>query len=104
MVVADEVQHRVHDGSAPRFSNHLRADDNVTELTRHSCRQRLPAVDRESERIRLLVDREMLALQVADLIGTDELQAELAILDSLRLQNLADQIRRSLEVEGRAGT
>jgi hypothetical protein len=92
VVVAHEVQHGVHERSAPGVSHYLRAEHDVTELTRHSCGQLVAAVDRECERIRLLVDPEMLALEVTDLLRTDELKADLAVDYSLRLQDLADQV------------
>jgi hypothetical protein len=92
VVVAHEVQHGVHERSAPGVSHHLRAEHDVAELTRHSCGQFVAAVDRERKRIRLLVDAEMLALEVTDLLRIDELEADLAVADSLRLQDLADQV------------
>ena len=104
MVVADEMQHGVHERSAPGVSDHLRAEHDVAELTRHSRRQRVAAVDRESERIRLLVDPEMLAFEITDLVRGNELKAELAVPDSLRLQNLADHVSCGPEVESRART
>src|SRR5512133_3076297 len=104
VVVTDEMQHGVHERSTPGVSDHLRAEHDIAELTRNSRRQRVAAVDRERERICLLIDPEMLALEITNLVRADELQAELAVPDSLRLQNLADQVRRDLEVEDRAGT
>src|SRR5436190_17485185 len=104
MVVTDEMKNRMHERGAPGISNHRRAEHDVAELTRHSCQQLVAAVDRERERIRFLVDAEMLALEVADLLRIDELKAELASVDSVGLQDLADQIRSSLEVEILAGT
>ena len=56
VVVADEVQHRVHERRAPVVADHLRTDDDVAELARQSLRQIVERVDRERERIRRLVD------------------------------------------------
>jgi hypothetical protein len=90
VVVADKVQHGVHERSTPGVSDHLRAEHDVAELTGHSHRQRVAAVDRERERIRLFVDSEMLALEVTDLVRTDELKTELAVPDSFRLQDVTN--------------
>jgi hypothetical protein len=98
------VQHGVHKRGAPCVSDNLRTEHDVAELARNSRRQRITAVDREGERICFLVDPEMLALEIADLVRADELKTELAVPDSLSLQNLADHVPRGPEVECRAGT
>jgi predicted TIM-barrel fold metal-dependent hydrolase len=69
VVIANQVQHGMNQRPAPGVAHDLRADDDVAQLPRHSGRDRLAAVDRKGERVRLLVDAEMLALEVADLIA-----------------------------------
>ena len=67
-------------------------------------RDRLAAVDRKGERVGLLVDAEMLALEVADLVAPDEREAELALVDPLLAKHVADQLRSGLEIERRGRT
>ena len=83
VVVADEVQHGVHERPAPRVADDLRADDDVAELPRQARRQLVARVERERERIRRLVDPEVLPLQLADLGGRDAGDPELTVVDAL---------------------
>src|SRR6476660_9333960 len=99
MVVADQVQHGMNEWASPGVTDDLGADDDVAQLSRHFGRDRLAAVDRKGERVRLLVDAEMLALEVADLVAPDEREAELASGDPLLAQHVADQLRSGLEIE-----
>ena len=92
MGVAEQVQGGVHERRTPFLADDLRAHDDVAELPRQPVRQIVELVDRERERVGRLVDAEVLALEVTDLLRTDELKAELAVADSLRLQDLADQV------------
>src|SRR5947207_1974674 len=99
MVVADEVQHRVHQRPAPVVAGHLRADDDVAELARQSFRQVVERVHRERERVRRLVDPEMLELQRSALLRSDEDEAELARLDPLRREHAARELAGALLVD-----
>src|SRR5437667_8508462 len=46
----------------------------------------------------------MIALQCADLLGADELEADFPLIHAFRSQHLTDEIRRGSEVELRART
>ena len=77
VVVADEVQDRVHERRPPRVADDLRAEDDVAELARYARRQRLSAVDRKRERIGLLVHAEMVALELLVPYGREGVLNEL---------------------------
>src|SRR5262245_32415957 len=77
MVVADEMEQRMHERASPRVSHHVRTDDDVAELPRHAVGERCEPVDRESERVRRFVDAEMLPLQRATLVRPDERESKL---------------------------
>src|SRR4051812_48669001 len=93
------MQHGVHERRAPRLAHDLRAEDDVAELARRALRHRVTAVDRKGKRVGLLVDAQMVALERADLLRADELQAELAVVDALFVQHAANQLRRGVCVE-----
>src|SRR5690348_17927183 len=63
VVVAEQVEQRVHERCTPCVADDLGAYDDVAELPRHPLRERVARVDRERERIRGLVDPEVLVLQ-----------------------------------------
>src|SRR3954467_15717959 len=104
MLVADQVQHGMNEWPAPRVADDLGADDHVAELPRHPGRNLLAAVDREGERVGLLVDAEVLALEATDLVAPDERKSELSLVDPLLAQHVADQLRSGLEIECRGRT
>ena len=56
-------------------------------------------VDREREHVGRLVDAEVVALQRAHLVGPDERQPELAVVDALRTQHRASVLDRSALVD-----
>src|SRR5689334_21238714 len=84
---------------APGVAYDLRAEHDVPELPGQAVGNRLAPVDGKGKRIRLLVDAEVLALQRADFLGRDELEAELAVVDPFGMQHSADQLRRGGGVE-----
>src|SRR5512132_4281605 len=75
------------------------AEHDVAQLPRQPLRNGVAPVERECERVGLLVHAEVVALERADLVRPDELQAELAVLDPLVVQDGADQLRRRAGVE-----
>src|SRR6185312_12171967 len=72
----------MHERPAPLLPHDVGADDDVAELARHAVGQRGEPVDREGERVGRLVGAQVLALQVAALVGADEREPELASADS----------------------
>ena len=94
----------MHERGAPGLAHDLGAQNDVAQLPRKPRRQDLPAVDRERERVRLLVDAEVVALQGTHLRGTDELKANFPFADPLRGQHSTDELLRGSEVELRART
>src|SRR6476646_6938927 len=94
----------MNERNSPGVADDLRADYDVAQLPRHSGRDRLAAVDRKGERVGLLVDAEMLALEVANLVAPDEREAELALVDPLLAEHVANQLRSGLEIERRGRT
>jgi hypothetical protein len=103
VVVADEVQQRVHERSAPLLSHNLRTDHDVAELARHAVRQRAEAVDREGERVGRLVDSEVIALQRAALVCPDEGEPELAFFNALSCEHRLRELDRGRLVHVVAG-
>ena len=83
VVVAEQVQDPVHERPPPLVADDLRADDDVAERPRDAFGQLVEAVDREREHVRRLVDAEVLGLERADLVGTDERDPELAVRHAL---------------------
>ena len=67
----------MHERSAPRVADDLRADHDVSERTRHTLGDLLPPVEREREDIRRLVDAEVITLQRTDLLRAGEREAGL---------------------------
>src|SRR5436305_2822602 len=104
VVVAHEMQQCMHERAAPGVADNVGTDDDVAELARKARRQVVAAVDRKRERIRRLVDAEMIALQCADLLGIDERQAELAFFDSLRFEHVTCERDRCVDVGFRGGS
>ena len=78
VVVPDEMQNGVDERALPLFSNDLRAHHDVAELARQPVGQIVERVERERERVRRLVDLEMLELERAALLGADEHEPEVA--------------------------
>src|SRR5438105_5678000 len=87
VVVAEQVQEAVRQRPPPLVAHHLRAENDVAEDARHTLVNDLAAVDREREHIGGLVDPEVIALQLAHLVRTDERDPELAVLDPLGPQH-----------------
>src|SRR5215471_21633241 len=83
MVVPDEVEDGVHERCLPLVAHDLRADDDVAELAGQLLGEIVARVERERERVGRLVDAEVLALQLATLVGANERESELALLESL---------------------
>ena len=94
VVVPEQVQQPVRERRAPRLADDLWAQHDVAERARHAVGQLVAAVDREREHVGRLVDPEVLALQHADLVGPDEREPELAVLDPLGPQYAASQLDR----------
>src|SRR5215210_8944097 len=86
VVIPHEVKNRVDERCAPGLSDDVRTQNDIPKLTREALRKRVAAVDRKSERVRLLVDTEVLLLQRPDLVRPDELKAELSVVDSLGVE------------------
>src|SRR5262249_21695362 len=99
VLVADEVKHGMHEWRAPRVTHDLRTQHDISELPWHARRHRLAAGGRKRQHVRLLVDPAVLALELADLVGLDQLQAELAVVDSFLVQHTPDQLGRRSSVE-----
>src|SRR4051812_46329495 len=81
MVLPDQVQQPVDERRPPRLADHLRAEHRVAELARQPGCERLATVDREREHVGDLVAPDVVALELPHLVGTDEMQAELALRD-----------------------
>jgi len=92
---AEEMQETVHERCAPPLSDDLWTQDRVAELARDAGLQRLAAVDGERENVGRFVDAEMLVLQLPDLVGADEGEAELALLDALGGEHLPRELDRA---------
>jgi hypothetical protein len=99
VVVPDKVQDRVDERSPPFRTYDLRADDRVAELAREPVRHLVALVDREREGVRGLVDSEVLSLQPLDLIGLDEVDAELTVVDAFGGEHLPGKRDRPLLVD-----
>src|SRR5439155_19798633 len=74
------------------------AGNGIAELAGDSHGQALAAVDREREHVGGLIDSEVVALQHPDLLGADEDEAELPLLDALGGQHRAGKRGRSFLV------
>src|SRR5450759_6015229 len=81
------MQEPVRERPAPLTSHHFRTDNDVAELARKSFRQLAQPVDWEREHVGYLVDRQMLALERADLLARHEAEPELALLDALPFEH-----------------
>src|SRR5207253_3113040 len=93
------MQDGVDERRPPRVAYDLRADNDVPELTRQPVGKLVQRVDRECERVRLLVDPEMVALQRSDLVGVDECKSELALVDTLAGEHATCQLDRRVPVD-----
>src|SRR5947209_4554962 len=89
------MEQRVDERFPPLFTHHRRAHDDVAQLARQAVRQFLEPVEREGERVRGLVDAEVLALQRAALLRPDEREPELTRLDTLAREDALRERRRS---------
>src|SRR5207248_495376 len=99
VVVAEQVQHAVRERPPPGLSDHGRTEDDVAEHARHTLVNRPDAVDRERQDVGHLVVRQVLALQGAHLLLTDEGDAELTVLDTLGAKHVARQLDRAALVD-----
>src|SRR5436190_18671144 len=99
VLVPEQVQEPVDERLPPRLPHHLRADDRVAELAWHSGRQTPAPIDRERENIGWLIDPEVLVLERPDLVGPDEDEPELALLDALGREHLARERARTVSVD-----
>src|SRR2546423_654981 len=75
------------------------SNDDVVELARQARRELLAAIDREGERVRRLVDPEMVALQLANLLRANKRQSELALVDPLRSEHVLRKRNRTGDVQ-----
>ena len=103
VVVPEQVQQAVDERRAPRVADDVRAEHDVAERARDAGRHLVAAVEREREHVRRLVDAEVLALQRADFLGRDELEAELTVVDPFGMQHRAETVMLVVEVENRSG-
>src|SRR5262249_16779986 len=103
VVVADEMQHCVDERRTPCVADDLRAHDDVAELARQTLGQVVERVDRERQRVGRLVDPEMLLLERAALVRTDEYEAELTRVDALCGKHRPPELAPPLFVAGNAG-
>jgi hypothetical protein len=99
VIVPDQVQDGMDERSPPFLPHDLRADDRVAELSWEPVRNLLALVDRECERVRCLVDSEVVALQPLDLSRLDEVDAELTVVDAFRGEHFPRQRDRTLLVD-----
>src|SRR6476469_8714458 len=67
----------------PILADDLRTEDDIAELSGDAGGERVAAVDREREHVGRLVDAQVLALQGAALVRSDERDPELAVVDPL---------------------
>src|SRR5438477_7386087 len=88
------MQEAVRQRPAPLVTDDLGADHDVAERARHALGKLLAAVDREREHVRHLVELEMLALERAHLVLTDEGDSQLAVGHTLRAQHLPRELDR----------
>src|SRR5690349_14500821 len=102
MLVPEQVQEPVDERLPPRLPHHLRAENRVSELAWHSGRQTPSPIDREGEYVGWLIDPQVLVLERPDLVGPDEDEAELALLDALGREHLASERARTVGVDGDA--
>src|ERR1041385_7985478 len=83
MQEAGQRQEPVTERPPPRLADYLRTEHGVTELPRNAGIESVPAVDRKRKDVGDIVRSEVLALQRTHLLGPDEVEAELPILDAL---------------------
>src|SRR5439155_9743350 len=94
-VVADEVQQRVHERSAPLVADDARTEDDVAELARHAVRHRAEPIDREGASVGRLVNSQVLPLQRAALVRPDEGESQLARRHALSREHRLHELDRS---------
>ncbi len=99
MLVADQMQQCVHERRLPGLADDLWAENGVSELAGQTARQLLSAVDWKCEHVGRLVLAQMVPLQAAHLVGRDEDEAEIAVVDPLRGEHLARELRGSLLID-----
>src|SRR5262245_65589135 len=87
---------------SPRVAGHLRAEHDVAERARDALGQLVEPVEREREPVRLLVDSEMVALQLTDLVPPDPGDPELALANPFGLEHPACPLGGRLLVDLRA--
>ena len=94
VVVAEQVEQAVGQRRPPGVADDGRAEHDIAERARKALGQLVAAVDREREDVGRLVDPEVLALQGPHLVGPDEREPELAVLDPLGAQHAAGELDR----------
>jgi hypothetical protein len=102
MLVPEHMQDAVHERRTPLVADHLRAEDDVTDRARHALGHLVAPVERKREHVRRLVDPEVLVLQCAHLVGADEGDPELAVVDALLGEDGAGELLRGTFVDRRA--
>src|SRR3954471_17417153 len=93
------MQYRVHERRVPGVADHRRTEDDVAELPRETGRQVVASVDRKRERVGRLVDTEVLAFERTALVRSDEREPDLALVDSFRGEDRANDRGRLVGVE-----
>ena len=87
---------------APFVTDDLRAEHDVPEGPRNAFGHLVSSVEREGEDVRRLVDPEVLVLQRSHLVGVDERDPELAVVDAFRREDCPGELFRSELVDRRA--
>ena len=95
VLVAEQVEEPVNERSAPFVADDLRAEHDVSEGPRNAIGQLVSSVEREREDVRRLVDPEVLVLQRSHLVGVDERDPELAVVDAFRREDRPGELFRS---------
>src|SRR5439155_24216657 len=96
MLVAEQVEERVHERLPPGRADDLGTDDRVAQLAWQAGRKLLAPVDRKGQDIGRLVQPEVFALQLAHLVRPDEDETEIAFVYSLGRQYPAREVGRFL--------
>ena len=99
VLVAEQVEQRVHERSAPGRADDLRADERIPELARNSVGELFSAVHGKGENVGDLVDAEVRVLQAPHLVRAHERDAELALVDALAAQDVPRELGRRLRVD-----
>src|SRR5579862_6427046 len=84
---------------APALADHVRTEHDISERAREPVRQLVAAVDRKGEDVGGLVDAEMIALERAHLVGSDEREPQLPVRDPLGAQDACGELDRRCLVD-----